>query len=202
MPTPHKFSAATFALKGQIYAIRIGRMKAGVIGKVTRYNWDISPSVRITVTIDLRREEDSHFLLKYPTREHGKKEIVSQRIMLTWRKLHFGGRRWYFICPSTGKNVGNLYLPDGAREFLSQNGHKLPYLSTRLPKWARKHKAAERLHRLLGGNGDWRTYMPRRPKGMKIKTYRRLGNKLRGIVNQIRALEYADQGDLDAPEPI
>jgi len=31
--------------------------------------------------------------------------------------LHTGGRRWWYICPVTGKRVGKLYLPAGATHF-------------------------------------------------------------------------------------
>src|SRR5262249_15152516 len=33
---------------------------------------------------------------------------------------HYGGRRWWFICPSTKARVSKLYLPPGATTFASR----------------------------------------------------------------------------------
>jgi hypothetical protein len=43
--------------------------------------------------------------------------------------LHTGGRRWWFVCPVTGKRVGKLYLPDGATHFAGRQAHDLTYRS-------------------------------------------------------------------------
>ena len=43
--------------------------------------------------------------------------------------LHTGGRRWWFICPVTGKRVGKLYLPAGATHFVGRQAHDLTYTS-------------------------------------------------------------------------
>jgi len=43
--------------------------------------------------------------------------------------LHTGGRRWWFICPVTGKRVGKLYLPAGATHFARRQADDLTYRS-------------------------------------------------------------------------
>jgi hypothetical protein len=50
---------------------------------------------------------------------------VRQTIALATTKPHFGGTRWWFICPVTGKRVGRLHLPPGASQFASRQAHGL-----------------------------------------------------------------------------
>src|SRR5262245_33711392 len=45
---------------------------------------------------------------------------VRQTIALDTTKPHFGGTRWWFICPVTGERVGRLHLPPGASQFASR----------------------------------------------------------------------------------
>jgi hypothetical protein len=44
---------------------------------------------------------------------------------------HYGGRRWWFICPIKKIRVGKLYLPPGATQFGSRKAHDLTYTSCR-----------------------------------------------------------------------
>ena len=46
---------------------------------------------------------------------------------MTSTKLHFGGHRWWFKCPVTGKRVGKLYLPDGGTHFAGRKAYDLTY---------------------------------------------------------------------------
>ena len=42
---------------------------------------------------------------------------------------HYGGRRWWFICPIKKTRVAKLYLPPGATKFGSRKAHDLTYTS-------------------------------------------------------------------------
>jgi hypothetical protein len=42
---------------------------------------------------------------------------LDQRINLVAQPRHFGGRQWYFICPSMNRRVSVLWKPPGAPEF-------------------------------------------------------------------------------------
>jgi hypothetical protein len=42
---------------------------------------------------------------------------------------HFGGRRWWFVCPLKGIRVAKLYLPPGATSFASRQAYDLTYRS-------------------------------------------------------------------------
>ena len=56
---------------------------------------------------------------------------IVQRITMTRSTPHFGGARWWFRCPFTGRRVRALYLPPGAREWGSRHAYKLTYQSQR-----------------------------------------------------------------------
>lgn len=53
------------------------------------------------------------------------KSNVEQLIYLTKVAQPFGGYRWYFLCPSTGKHCLCLYKPYGATYFRSRGGFRV-----------------------------------------------------------------------------
>lgn len=56
----------------------------------------------------------------------------------------FGGRRWWFVCPLTGRCVSALYLPPGAARFASRQAHGLSYQTQRLGAAARAREREAR----------------------------------------------------------
>jgi hypothetical protein len=48
---------------------------------------------------------------------------------------HYGGRRWWFICPIKKIRVAKLYLPPGATQFASRKAHDLTYRSVQESGW-------------------------------------------------------------------
>jgi hypothetical protein len=61
-------------------------------------------------------------------------EPVRQRISFARTRPHFGGERWWFVCPllidqGERRLVRALFLPPGARVFGSRQGHGLNYRS-------------------------------------------------------------------------
>ena len=66
---------------------------------------------------------------------------------------HYGGRRWWFICPIKKIRVAKLYLPPDATEFASRKAHNLTYLSCRQSGWRkRSEKFRRRVAQRLAGN--------------------------------------------------
>ena len=49
------------------------------------------------------------------------------RVHLTTTAQHLGGRRWWFVCPSTGRLARVLFLPMGGSIFASRMAYRLPY---------------------------------------------------------------------------
>jgi hypothetical protein len=111
---------------------------------------------------------------------HG--HVVEQKVKLTsLLRVPFGGRRWFFSCPTTGVRTCRLYLPAGGDRFLSREAHGLRY--------AVEHATAEdgeiervcRLYTRISGQLPPTGALsppPPRQKGMHAATYNRLTSKL------------------------
>jgi hypothetical protein len=66
---------------------------------------------------------------------------------------HYGGRRWWFICPVKKIRAAKLHLPPGATQFASRNAHNLTYRSSRESGWRkRSEKFWRRMAQRLDGN--------------------------------------------------
>ena len=77
------------------------------------------------------------------TDRDGNKTDYDYKIGLTTTTCHFGGVRYWFICPLSangiycGRRVGTLYLAPGARYFGCRHCYKLSYESRNEPHFAR-----------------------------------------------------------------
>ena len=61
---------------------------------------------------------------------------------------HYGGRRWWFICPVKKIRIAKLYLPPGASTFASRQAYSLTYRSCQRPfRIERVRRRIERLAR-------------------------------------------------------
>jgi hypothetical protein len=70
--------------------------------------------------------------LKYTTtRWDGERRESDYWIQLETTPQPFGGRRWRFVCPRTGRRAAKLYLPNGAFTFASRQAYRLAYRSQR-----------------------------------------------------------------------
>jgi hypothetical protein len=104
----------------------------------------------------------------------GEPQRVEQRIPLVSTVPHFGGRRWWMLCPVTGRRVAKLHLPPGGGKFACRLGWRrpLPYRSERVARRDRPFEKLFRLQRKLGSPEGWEAGL-RRPKGMWRRTYER-----------------------------
>lgn len=100
------------------------------------------------------------------------RQEVSQIVTLCFTRPHYGGKRWWMVCPYRGIRVGKLYLPPGGDRFASRTAWRLGYHIQRV---ARHDRASERLFRLQAKLGCEKGIdaFPRRPKGMWQRTYDR-----------------------------
>jgi hypothetical protein len=94
---------------------------------------------------------------------------VECRIRLETSRPHFGGVRWWFVCPLSGRWVRKLYLQPGCDYFASRQALGLTYRVCREDVGARARRKAEKLWRRLGPERE-------RPKGMHWRTYNRIGS--------------------------
>jgi hypothetical protein len=107
----------------------------------------------------------------------GEEIEIDDKIFLTTTRPPFGGLRWWFQCPRSGRRVRKLYLPLGGRHFWSRRAYGLAYVSQRETVHDRAMRRARKLYLRLGGDPDDDEY-PDKPKRMRWTTYNRLIDKL------------------------
>jgi hypothetical protein len=108
---------------------------------------------------------------------------MDYKVYLTSTRCNFGGVRWWWLCPLSGRRVAKLYLPPGATVFAARKAYGLPYRSQRESGIDTTHARQARLSRKLGANYDYfERYVPERPKGMHKRTYYRLAANLEGAI--------------------
>jgi hypothetical protein len=97
-------------------------------------------------------------------------------IYLSWTSCYYGGRRAWFLCPSTncGRRVAILY---GGRGLACRHCRKLSYPTQRIAPESRALARAQCLKVRLGGSVDMSSPIPPKPKGMHSWTYTRLAIK-------------------------
>ena len=157
--------------------IDINRMvKSGAIKPDTRRSsswvWtNVQTGERVSNVSYASNTLDPHNMylnLKYTTVSTDEKHDYNIRIERT--PLHYGGHRYWFICPYTRKRVTKLYAVNGAGKFGSRYAFNLSYASQ---SEAGHDRALRKKWKLLAKlEGDYDFVM--KPKGMHQKTFKRL----------------------------
>jgi hypothetical protein len=122
-------------------------------------------------------EQTGYCRVSYPNIRHLTSDTGPQNytIGLAATPCRFGGGRWWFICPRTGRNVAKLFLPNGAHRFASREAYRLAYASQGRGLIDVGHDRLRRLYRKLGGKyGHFQQPPPPKPKWMRWRTYERL----------------------------
>ncbi|WP_270934429.1 hypothetical protein [Falsiroseomonas oryzae] len=152
-------------------------VKVGPIRWFWTRRGEAEPWAEVCITLDLRAER-GHARLQFDvhhwTRRTGPQD---QRVHLLTTPCRFGGVRWWWRCPATGRRCAKLYLPNGGTLFLSRGpgAYRLAYASQNGSALDRSHARLARLHRKLGGIYDGPDCpLPGRPKWMRRRTYERL----------------------------
>jgi hypothetical protein len=119
------------------------------------------------------RQDAGRVRLKYTTtRYDGEKHDSDYWIQLETTPQPLGGRRWWFVCPRTGRRATKLYLPNGALTFASRQAYRLAYRSQRETPYDRALRRAFKLRDQLGADGGIGDFVPK-PKWMRMRTYDR-----------------------------
>jgi hypothetical protein len=89
------------------------------------------PHATIGYEADLSDRDNARLWLHYRRNE----EPVDYRVRLVTSTPHYGGLRWWFICPLVRndgrppRRVAKLYVPSGGKYFGSREGYGLTYTS-------------------------------------------------------------------------
>jgi hypothetical protein len=165
---------------------RAGSIAVGceVMARVVLTSPVTSQRLQVTLDSDLRyaRVGDGKLVVAFQAEGQSREQLIQ----VVSVPQHLGGERPWLICPVRGKRARVLYLPHGARQFASWQAHGLAYRSTREKPWMRQVTAAQNIRSRLKGSLSIHAPVPKRPKGMHVKTYGRL-------VRQLKQLEYPPQ---------
>jgi hypothetical protein len=127
----------------------------------------------MTVVVELRPEQ-GHARLQHPSRASERAGHMDYTLGLTWTVPRYGGRRWWFSCPISGRRCAVLYLPRGAQKFASAKAYGLAYDVTRMEEHDRLWRRVATIARRLGDDDPDPQLPPRKPKRMWATTYDRL----------------------------
>ena len=105
-------------------ALRVGAM--GLLSWTNLFTGERTASVGFSV-----RGIDDKRVLRFSYRWNDSEDVFV-RIRLQTTRPNFGGRRWWFTCPSICKRrVRKLYLPPGRAEYGCRNCHDLTHYCRR-----------------------------------------------------------------------
>jgi hypothetical protein len=97
--------------------------------------------------------------------------LEGQTIHLVTTTPPYGGRRWWFLCPSTGRRMMKLHLPYGASAFASRQAYSLGYAVQREGASARARRRARKARGRIGGSANLLERLPMKPRWMRWATY-------------------------------
>jgi hypothetical protein len=140
----------------------------------------------LTIWLDASDPSCSFLELVHRTRDDREGDrIVRDRIGLVWTVPTYGGRRWWFVCPRTGRRTSRLFLPEGGWHFWSRQAYDLGYACQRDDRFRRLQRRASKLNGQLGGDGSesW-DIPPTKPKWMRWRTYERKYERWERVVEK------------------
>ena len=164
-------SEATGSFVLDMHAFTQARIRPGLLGKAKLQFGEEEFAVELE--IDTRGPGDGHIRFEHETRSTQEDpRPIRYTVYLTTTRPHYGGRRYWFICPADGRRVTKLFLPRDAHQFLSRQAFRLGYACQRESRRHRLERKVRKLCRALGGDGD-ELEAPDKPTGMHWRTYER-----------------------------
>ena len=156
----------------------LGRFPRGaVVGGTVTFRSSRWGELAVEVRLDTTDPAAPYLELTHETRDEPT-ERITYRVRLATTRPRYGGERWWFVCPGSGRRAFKLYLPNGGRYFLSRAAYRLAYEVSREDALSRHLRRAERLLAKLGRpEAEWWGWAPK-PKWMRRRTYERLRAEL------------------------
>jgi hypothetical protein len=156
-----------------------GEARAGTLN----WTWGGEPSASASYDVDMTGEGEGRVMLAYARGTGEARREIRQTIRLVSTPLHFGGRRWWMICPFSGARCGKLYRPYGGDRFASRTVWRLGYRSQRLAGHDTPFERMFRLQKRLGCDQGYDSGLYR-PKGMWHRTFERHWERFEQIDQQ------------------
>ena len=128
-----------------------------------------------TVEHTIRAERDrGEMELRYWSNDFGESVQVQSIVTLETTHPHFGGVRWWFRCPLSGKRSRVLYKISGERYFACRDALGLTYDSCNEDAQSQALRQSRKIRKRMGQGcvSDRHTIRPK-PKGMHWETFSR-----------------------------
>src|ERR1017187_1048052 len=167
-------------------AARLTRDGLTLLRTSTFGTWEFQRSVGADVPSSIRYSIDMdgpHIRLRYGLLAG---DDLDYYLHLVSTCPHFGGLRWWFLCPAMasgrtcGRRVRKLYLALAGRFACRQCCHQ-GYTSQREDDMSRAISKAQAIRERLGGSASMAQSFPEKPKRMWRRTYRRLRARAEGL---------------------
>jgi hypothetical protein len=156
------------------WMLRTGRAREGsIIHGWLSWTCGGEPSGSISYSAVMPPPGEERLELSYGRGSGDNREDVRQTVRLRYTVPHYGGKRWWMVCPYSGRRVAKLYLPPGGDRFASRQAWRLGYQCQREGVRDRPCERLFRLQRKLNMSEQGLGALPMRPKGMWQRTYER-----------------------------
>ncbi|RVU03811.1 hypothetical protein EOE18_14665 [Novosphingobium umbonatum] len=151
--------------------IRTGRAKPGYrVDGLLHWTYGGKPAGSISYAAIMDEPGKERLILSYNRGPEGQRESAEQIIPLCHTTPHYGGKRWWMICPYQKCRVGLLYKPPTGDRFASRKAWGIGYHIQRVSHRDRPFERLQALQKKLGLPQGWDEGFPR-PKGMWQRTY-------------------------------
>jgi hypothetical protein len=155
------------------WMLRTGRAREGAwLSGNLSWSCRGEPSGSIGYQAIMHEVGEERLELSYTRGSGDDRERVQQTVRLCHTVPHYGGKRWWMICPYRHIRVGKLYLPPGGDRFASRQAWRLGYHIQRVGPLDKAGERLFRFQRKLGCEQGLGAF-PRRPKGMWHRTWER-----------------------------
>lgn len=121
----------------------------------------------IGVTVDQEQVE-----VNYQATINGEPQVIIYQVKLARQAVHFGGYRYWFLCPACQRKVALLYYDHGV--FACRHCHNLGYRVQREQSYQQAIRKAEKLRKKLKWSDCILSCPGDKPKWMHQRTFERL----------------------------
>ena len=123
------------------------------------------PFGSLAYTAEMADRARACLILSFTRTVDGQQNRYRQVVRLDSTRPHFGGERWWMLCPYSGRRVRMLYKPPHHATFAARQYWNLAYRSQREAKDQRPYERLFRLQRKMSSVQGYEAGL-KRPKGM------------------------------------